>query len=84
MRFWRTAPLSLTYLRVDPTISAQWRAPHPESLEEFMKLTWMFAVIVVAVLGMAAGYELTLAREHQRLEKNKELVRAQNSLCPGQ
>jgi uncharacterized membrane protein SpoIIM required for sporulation len=49
-----------------------------------MKLTWMFAVIVVAVLGMAAGYELTLAREHQRLEKNKELVRAQNSLCPGQ
>jgi predicted ester cyclase len=38
-----------------------------------MKL--MFVGILAAALGIAGGYELALAREHQRLEKNKELVR---------
>jgi hypothetical protein len=32
-------------------------------------------VILAAALAMAGGYKLALAREHQRLEKNKELVR---------
>lgn len=40
-----------------------------------MKLMWVLVVILAAVLGMAGGYRLALAREHQRLEKNKELVR---------
>jgi predicted ester cyclase len=43
--------------------------------EESMKLIWVLVVILAAVLGMAGGYKLALAREHQRLEKNKELVR---------
>jgi predicted ester cyclase len=40
-----------------------------------MKLTWVVVVIVAAALGTAAGYKLAQAREHQRLERNKELVR---------
>jgi len=40
-----------------------------------MKLMWMLVVILAAALGMAGGYRLGLAREHRRLEKNKELVR---------
>ena len=35
-----------------------------------MKLMWIFVVILAAAIGMAAGYRLGLAREHQRLEKN--------------
>jgi predicted ester cyclase len=40
-----------------------------------MKLTRVFVVIFATVLGAAAGYKLALAREHQRLERNKELIR---------
>lgn len=40
-----------------------------------MKLTWGIVVILAAALGVAGGYRLALAREHQRLEKNKQLVR---------
>jgi predicted ester cyclase len=38
-----------------------------------MKL--VFVGILAAALGTAGGYELALAREHHRLEKNKELMR---------
>lgn len=40
-----------------------------------MKLIWVLIVISAAAIGMAGGYKLALVREHQRLEKNKELVR---------
>jgi hypothetical protein len=40
-----------------------------------MKVIWVLIVILAAAVGMAGGYKLALAREHQRLEKNKELVR---------
>jgi predicted ester cyclase len=40
-----------------------------------MKLTWIFVVILAGAVGMAAGYKLALTREHQRIEKNRELVR---------
>src|SRR5215469_12175477 len=44
-------------------------------LESLMKLVCLFVVVLAGALGMAAGYKLALAREHQRLEKNKELAR---------
>lgn len=40
-----------------------------------MKLSWVLVVVLAVVLGMVGGYRLALTREHQRLEKNKELVR---------
>jgi predicted ester cyclase len=49
-----------------------------------MKLMWMLVVILAAALGMAGGYRLGLAREHRRLEKNKELVRLVYQLFSGE
>ena len=40
-----------------------------------MKLMLVLVAILAAALGVAVGYKLALAREHQRLEKNKQLVR---------
>jgi predicted ester cyclase len=40
-----------------------------------MKLVWVVVVLLAAAVGMAGGYKLALTREHQRLEKNKELAR---------
>ncbi|HXY08968.1 MAG TPA: ester cyclase [Terriglobales bacterium] len=49
-----------------------------------MKLMCMLVVILAAALGVAGGYRLGLAREHQRLEKNKELVRLVYQLFSGE
>jgi predicted ester cyclase len=40
-----------------------------------MKLAWVLVVILTGALGGYAGYQFALAQEHQRLKKNKELVR---------
>lgn len=49
-----------------------------------MKLTWIFVVILTGAIGVATGYKLALAREHQRIEKNKELVRLVYQLFSGE
>jgi len=50
-----------------------------------MKLLRMFVVVLLAVaLGMGGGYKLALVSEHQRLEKNKELVRLAYQWISGQ
>jgi predicted ester cyclase len=49
-----------------------------------MKLIWVFVLILAAAVGMATGYKLALAREHQRLEKNKELARLVYQLFSGE